>query len=90
MIRQVAIFGALFIVWLAGAGELHAAGSRCAMTPERIEEVAARLPEGVEVDFLRVRDFYALENGDCVWGASRRNVLLERSEEHTSELQSLA
>ena len=59
MIRQGTIFGALFIVWLAGAGELHAAGSRCVMTPERIEEVAARLPEGVESESVKA----AYKNG---------------------------
>lgn len=75
--RQSVIFVSLFIVWLAGAGELHAAESRCAMTPQRIEEVAARLPEGIEVDFFRLRDFYALENGGCVWSPQQRDALLE-------------
>ncbi len=77
MVRQSAIFASIFVICLAGAGELRAAESPCAMTPQRIEQVAARLPEDIKIDFLRVRDFYALENNGCVWTAHRRDTLLE-------------
>lgn len=77
MVRQSAIFASIFVICLAGAGELRAAESRCSMTPQRIEQVAARLPRGIEIDFVRVRDFYALEDGGCVWTVRRRDTLLE-------------
>ena len=46
------------------------------MTPTRLAELSARLPEGITVDLARLQAFYALENDQCVWSASRRDALL--------------
>ena len=76
MIRQGTIIVSFLVCSFVMAAAAHAAGDGCRMTPERQAALAARLPQGVTVDRSQLQAFYALEDGRCVWTASRRNALL--------------